>query len=255
MLKKFITPSGILALCTAFAVVWLAINVPMIVNNQLTSIQANVKLEVSQTRKEVLGTVNDNFEKLFGLTNSAIEKTDTRLSSIQHDTFQTLGEIKSESLARLDTFSTNTNTKVSSTSESVNKLLDAYTKIPEIVGARLDKQTDCAKNGLCWQNLTTDTLVQTRYAARDLGLASQTFKAEFPKLIGDSRIVTDSLAITIPKIGTSVANTADNIDKLTHPHWYDRLLGYAVNGAILYRQLNPATIAVQAVTGAISSQK
>ena len=37
------------------------------------------------------------------------------------------------------------------------------------------------------------------------------------------------------------SNVADNVDRLTKPKWYDRVLGYTLNGAILYRNLNPAT--------------
>jgi hypothetical protein len=37
------------------------------------------------------------------------------------------------------------------------------------------------------------------------------------------------------------SNVADNVDRLTKPKWYDRILGYTLNGAILYRNLNPAT--------------
>ena len=34
---------------------------------------------------------------------------------------------------------------------------------------------------------------------------------------------------------------AANLNRLTKPKWYDRLLGYGLNGVILYRNLNPAT--------------
>jgi hypothetical protein len=50
-----------------------------------------------------------------------------------------------------------------------------------------------------------------------------------------------------------LAGIRGNIDRLTKPHWYDRLLGYGLNGVILYRNLNPATNltvkGVQAITG------
>ena len=42
-------------------------------------------------------------------------------------------------------------------------------------------------------------------------------------------------------IGGNVSSITGNIDRLTKPHWYDRLLGYGLNGAILYRNLNPIT--------------
>ena len=40
------------------------------------------------------------------------------------------------------------------------------------------------------------------------------------------------------KVGDSPG--AGNLDRLTKPHWYDRLLGYGLNGVVIYRNLNPA---------------
>lgn len=255
MWKKFITPSGILALCTAFAVVWLAIYVPRVLDNQLTSLRNDVKIESSNTRKEILGTVNENFTKLFGFANQSVQITNNRIGSIQKDLFASIDNIKTESLARVDNLNNTANNQLTETNKSIAKLSDAYSKIPEVVGARFDKQTNCDMNGLCWQNMITDTMVQTRYAARDFGLASQTFQTQFPLLMNDSKIVSDSLALNVPKITASIAGVADNIEKLTHPHWYDRLLGYALNGAILYRELNPATMVVSGAVAAVTSQK
>ena len=42
-------------------------------------------------------------------------------------------------------------------------------------------------------------------------------------------------------IGGNVQAITGNVDRLTRPHWYDRLLGYGLNGVVLYRNLNPAT--------------
>ena len=36
-------------------------------------------------------------------------------------------------------------------------------------------------------------------------------------------------------------DVAANLNRITRPRWYDRLLGYGLNGAVLYRSLNPAT--------------
>jgi hypothetical protein len=42
-------------------------------------------------------------------------------------------------------------------------------------------------------------------------------------------------------IGGNVAAITGNIDRLTKPRWYDRLLGYGLNGIVMYRNLNPVT--------------
>ena len=37
------------------------------------------------------------------------------------------------------------------------------------------------------------------------------------------------------------SGVAANLNRLTKPKWYDRLLGYGLNGLVMYRSLNPAT--------------
>jgi hypothetical protein len=37
------------------------------------------------------------------------------------------------------------------------------------------------------------------------------------------------------------SGVAKNLNSLTKPKWYDRLIGYGLNGVILYRNLNPVT--------------
>jgi hypothetical protein len=39
----------------------------------------------------------------------------------------------------------------------------------------------------------------------------------------------------------SVEHIAQNVDRLTKPKWYDRLIGYGLNSVLIYRNLNPAT--------------
>jgi hypothetical protein len=46
----------------------------------------------------------------------------------------------------------------------------------------------------------------------------------------------------------SFENMAQNVDRLTKPKWYDRLIGYGLNGVVMYRNLNPVTSL--AITGA-----
>jgi hypothetical protein len=44
------------------------------------------------------------------------------------------------------------------------------------------------------------------------------------------------------------SGVADNLERLTKPKWYDRLIGYGLNGVVIYRNLNPITSLT--VTGA-----
>ena len=65
-------------------------------------------------------------------------------------------------------------------------------------------------------------------AANSVGQMSMDVKTATPKA-------------TWQGIGTNVNGITANINTLTKPRWYDRLLGYGLNGVVIYRNLNPAT--------------
>ena len=67
-------------------------------------------------------------------------------------------------------------------------------------------------------------------AAQNFGQMSLDVKTALPTAI-----------TTWQSIGTNVAGITANVNQLTKPRWYDRLLGYGLNGVVIYRNLNPAT--------------
>ncbi len=78
-----------------------------------------------------------------------------------------------------------------------------------------------------------DTRFFMARAARTMGhieQASDDFRGAVPAML-----------VTWQDIGKQADGVAGNINRLTKPHWYDRLLGYGLNGAVLFRQLHPAT--------------
>lgn len=57
----------------------------------------------------------------------------------------------------------------------------------------------------------------------------------------DVKVATPKALATWQGIGTNLDGITGNINRLTKPRWYDRLLGYGLNGVVIYRNLNPAT--------------
>lgn len=57
----------------------------------------------------------------------------------------------------------------------------------------------------------------------------------------DVRTALPGAITTWQGIGTNVDGITGNINRLTKARWYDRLLGYGLNGVVIYRNLNPAT--------------
>jgi uncharacterized protein YoxC len=67
-------------------------------------------------------------------------------------------------------------------------------------------------------------------AGNETALTMSEFRKSAPVLIdAGHQLIVDSSAV------------ATNLEQLTHPRWYDRLLGYGLNGLVMYRSLNPAT--------------
>lgn len=66
-------------------------------------------------------------------------------------------------------------------------------------------------------------------ATNSVGQMSMDVKAATPKALA-----------TWQGIGTNVDGITANVNYLTKPRWYDRLLGYGLNGVVIYRNLNPA---------------
>ena len=63
----------------------------------------------------------------------------------------------------------------------------------------------------------------------------------FGQMSADVRTAVPAAIATWQGIGTNVNGITANVNQLTKPRWYDRLLGYGLNGVVIYRNLNPAT--------------
>jgi hypothetical protein len=83
-----------------------------------------------------------------------------------------------------------------------------------------------------------------------LGLvaASKVTAGETAQTMRDFRNAVPSFIAQGQKISANVdtatlefSGVATNLNRLTKPKWYDRLLGYGLNGVVIYRNLNPAT--------------
>jgi hypothetical protein len=89
---------------------------------------------------------------------------------------------------------------------------------------------DCEYNPDCLFNRYVGSSKGIERAALNFGQMSLDVKNALPTAI-----------TTWQSIGTNVAGITANVNQLTKPRWYDRLLGYGLNGVVIYRNLNPAT--------------
>ena len=74
------------------------------------------------------------------------------------------------------------------------------------------------------------TAGETAQTMRDVRGAVPGFLSQGQIIAGNVNVATERFS-----------GIADNLNRLTKPKWYDRLIGYGLNGLVMYRNLNPIT--------------
>ena len=220
------------------------------VNQTVATLPTTVDNRLASMQKDVLGKIDTVQNKLTAEVNLLADKTDKRLELVQGDLFTEVKGLRGD-----------LNTQLTTTNKSVDTLVAAYAGIPAQVGARYERDFDsyfnCKKNNLCLQGQASDTMFAVRDAGRSTSTTMRSVSTALPKLETHALTIANTFATDIPKITGNFASITGNIDRLTKPRWYDRLLGYGLNGVLMYRNLNPATDVsikgAQIVTGTITN--
>lgn len=219
------------------------------VNQTVATLPTTVDNRLASMQKDVLGKIDTVQDKLTAEVNVLANKTDKRIESVQGDLFRSVDGIRGD-----------LNTQLTATNKSVDTLVTVYAGIPAQVGARYERDFDsyfnCKKNNLCLQGQASDTMFALRDAGRSTSLTMRGVNQTLPKMENHILTITNTFATDVPKITGNFASITGNIDRLTKPRWYDRLLGYGLNGLVMYRSLNPATDfsikGAQIVTGTVT---
>ncbi|MGO9229925.1 MAG: hypothetical protein ACLQKA_12070 [Bryobacteraceae bacterium] len=101
------------------------------------------------------------------------------------------------------------------------------------VAAQIDSSLpmflDCDHNPDCVFNRYVGVSRGIETAAIDVSGMSRDFRRDWPSYLK-----------TWQDIGVQTDGFVANMHRITQPHWYDRLIGYTLNGVLIYRNLNPA---------------
>jgi hypothetical protein len=109
-------------------------------------------------------------------------------------------------------------------------LLDHAGSVAGQVDGAAPLYLDCEFNPDCAFNRFQGASKAFERAAINFGQMSQDARVALPGFVKNAdSLVADSAA------------TAANIKRLTTPKWYDRIIGYVLNGVVIYRNLNPVT--------------
>jgi hypothetical protein len=193
--------------------------------------------EVMQTNTIIRSEIPLIREEVFKTTNTALIKIDKRIISVEKNLFSRIDVIESKTFNSIDKLHANLD-KI--TEESILLSKD-YRTIPVNIGGimtPLNARMDCKYNDSCWPNLFTDVLIDTRNTARTASSSFILFNREVPKITSDFNKVSTSVSVGVPLILDNTTKITNNIDRITKPKWYDRLIGLGVNGSLIWFNVN-----------------
>ena len=202
-----------------------------------TATVAAIPGEVASARRELIGQLEATRKDLTAQVEAArqdvLTRSERQSAALRTDVMTEVAEIRKmadrrlgDTLARADT--------ALGTAEALrrdlNPALDNSAAITAQVNASLPLFLDCDHNADCVFNRYVGASHGIERAALSFGEMAQQQREALPEQLATWR-----------QIGADVSGTAGNLNRLTKPHWYDRLLGYGLNAVVIYRNLNPIT--------------
>jgi hypothetical protein len=212
-----------------------------------TAVVAAVPGQISDTRAALTAEVQATRRDLMGQVAAARKDATGQLTALQGNVFSQVTETRAMLDRRTGDLLALSDRRLGDT------LARADSALAEVHGLRSDLQptltntaalTADAKDS--WDDLYFDvkaSVGSVTVAANQFGQASMDFRAAVPGAIK-----------TWQSIGGNVDGITANVNRLTKPKWYDRLLGYGFTGAAIYRDLNPAANVVTGITRVMTTQ-
>jgi methyl-accepting chemotaxis protein len=191
---------------------------------------------ISETRDEMMGQVGSLRQDTFVFLNSLSNKVDHRLISLERNTFTRVDHIQTQTFDKLDRMQTD----LSALNHSAVDLLDTYKKPADTLNQLLqanDIYFNCARNSMCWSNQTANTLKQIERTTTSVANSMEQINKSTPKLVTSLEQFSDSFKDNAPKILDNTSDITKNVNSMTKPRWYDRMIGWGVNGSLVYFNL------------------
>jgi hypothetical protein len=224
--------------------VWQAYNLPAWTERQIARESGATRIAalqaIADTRKDLLGEVASlrtdlmvRADKALDITSQTVQQANDRVKLLTDDADSWMKALTAMTDTRLkdtDVQLTRANDSLALVTAGLKPILDHAGNIAKQVDDNAPMFLDCDHNPDCVFNRYVGVSKGVERAALNFGQMSTTFNSALPGFVKNAdSLVADSAA------------TANNIKRLTSPKWYDRLIGYGLNGVIMYRNLNPVT--------------
>jgi hypothetical protein len=223
---------------------------PLAVAGELAATRRSVLAQVAATRTDLNTQLSLARWDVLDRTEREVEalRRDTmgQVAALRIDAMNAVGQIRStadrrvgDTLARVDTAMV----KVEELRGDLKPVLDHAASVAQQVDDAAPLFLDCEFNQDCFFN---------RYVGASKGIERAAMN--FSTMSTDATLAMPAAIATWQSIGTNVAGITANVNQLTKPKWYDRLLGYGLNGVVIYRNLNPATSVVTKAAQFVASR-
>lgn len=183
--------------------------------------------EIQSTRSSLVAEVAaarcDLTSQIAAARRELLSLADRQATALRTESLSEAGEIRKAADRRLGDTLSRVDTALGKIDELRGDLKPVLANAAELEGDAKDSWDD-----LYWD--VKASVASTTVAANNVGQMSIDIRGAVPGIMQ-----------TWSGIGGNVSEITGNIDRLTKPHWYDRLLGYGLNGVIMYRNLNPVT--------------
>ena len=193
-----------------------------------------VSLQLGATRTEVLAQVTDARRDLGQQVTLArrdlLDRTQHEVAALRTDVMREVGEIRTAADRRVG----DTLARVDSALGTAEGLRSDLRPVEDAAQSTLH-DADRAVADLHPQLL--GLVAASKVTAGETAQTMRDFRDAFPSFIAQGNAIADNVNIATVQF----SGVATNLNRLTKPKWYDRLLGYGLNGVVIYRSLNPAT--------------
>jgi len=195
----------------------------------IKNMESDVLISTSMIRKEIPILRNS----VFAVVDDSVKRIDRRVASVEKNLFARVDSIEKKTFIEIE----KTNRDIHQVALSIDNLSQEYNKVPNElfkITKNIEPNVNCNINDYCWPNLFSDLLIDSRNMVRDGSKTFSLVNREVPKFTSDINKVSTSLAVEIPKVTENTTKITDNINRLTKPKWYDRLLGIGANATLIY---------------------
>jgi hypothetical protein len=179
--------------------------------------------EISATRSELVNEVRS-------ARKDVLVRSERQVAALRQDAVMEAGEIREtadrrvgDTLARAD--------------QALNSVEGLRRDLKPVLDAAQDTLHDADRTVADLHPQLLGLVAASKVTAGETAQTMRDFRSAVPSFIAQGQ----KISANVDTATLEFSGVATNLNRLTKPKWYDRLLGYGLNGVVIYRNLNPVS--------------